>query len=59
MRVSAVKAFADGAEPAEAKALRGQYARVLADEEMIGWMATLKRKYPVEINLAALERKER
>ncbi len=67
VRVSAVKPFAagdgDGAGGAEqqssAKALRAQYARVLADEEMLGWMATLKRRYPVEINKAALESKER
>lgn len=63
VRVSAIKPFAAGAEgaaePAEAKALRAQYARLLADEEMIGWMATLKRKYPIAINKAALESKER
>jgi len=65
VRVSAVKPFvaaadgAGGAEQSPAKALKAQYARVLADEEMIGWMAALKRKYPVEINKAALESKER
>ena len=65
VRISAVKPFIAGAagagdaEQAAAKALQTQYARVLADEEMIGWMATLRRKYPVEIHKAVLESKER
>jgi hypothetical protein len=36
-----------------------QYARVVAEEEFAAWMATLKEKYPVTINKAALESKER
>lgn len=40
-------------------ALAQQYARLVAEEEFVAWMSTLKDKYPVEINKAALESKDR
>jgi hypothetical protein len=46
-------------EPPQAKALRAQYARMLADEELAAWIAALQAKYPVEINQAALEAREK
>jgi peptidyl-prolyl cis-trans isomerase D len=46
-------------ETPQAKALRAQYARTVAEEEMLGWLAGLRAKYPVEINQAALEKKDR
>jgi peptidyl-prolyl cis-trans isomerase D len=59
-RVSQVKPFVPGAtEPPQAKALRAQYARMLADEELAAWIAALQAKYPVEINQAALEAREK
>jgi len=42
-----------------AGALAQQYARLVAEEEFVAWMSTLKDKYPVEINKAALESKDR
>jgi hypothetical protein len=39
--------------------MRGEYARLVAEEEFASWVATLRAKYPVEINQAALESKER
>jgi len=41
------------------RALAQQYARFIAEEEFSAWMSTLKEKYPVEINKAALESKDR
>ena len=36
-----------------------QYTRLVAEEEFAAWMATVKERYPVTINKAALESKER
>jgi peptidyl-prolyl cis-trans isomerase D len=55
-RVAAVKPFvAGGEDKPQAQALRAQYARLLAEEELLAWIAALKDKYPVEINKAAIE----
>lgn len=58
-RISTVKPYdaATSGETPQAKALRAQYARTVAEEEMLGWLASLRARYPVEINQAALERK--
>jgi peptidyl-prolyl cis-trans isomerase D len=59
-RISHVKPYAaDSSETPQAKALRAQYARLVAEEELAAWVATLKTKYPVEINRAAFENKEK
>lgn len=42
---------------ARGQALRQHYAQVVAQEELVGWLAALKQRYPVTINSAALERK--
>lgn len=58
-RISQVKPYAvDAGDTPQARALRGEYARVVAAEELAGWIATLRAKYPVEVNAAALESKE-
>ncbi|MDO8930801.1 MAG: peptidylprolyl isomerase, partial [Rhodocyclaceae bacterium] len=59
-RISQVKPYVAGAEePPRAKALREQYRRIVAEEEFMGWLATLKQRFPVDINKAALEVKEK
>lgn len=59
-RVAKVKPFVAGTEEKpQAQALRAQYARLVAEEELLAWVAALKDKYPVEINKAAIEAKER
>jgi peptidyl-prolyl cis-trans isomerase D len=59
-RVSQVKPFAPGSgDTPQVKALRGQYARMVAEEELAAWISTLKAKYPVEIHQAALDNKEK
>ncbi len=59
-RVAKVKPFVAGTdEKPQAQALRAQYARLVAEEELLAWVAALKDKYPVEINKAAIEAKER
>lgn len=59
-KVSAVKPYVAGSEPApQAEALRERYARALAEEETLAWITALKAKYPVEINRAVLESKEK
>lgn len=59
-RISQVKRFAaEGGDTPQARAMRAEYARLMAEEEIAGWIATLRAKYPVEIDQAALESKER
>ena len=59
-RISLVKPYVPGAtDNPLAKALRGQYARVVAEEEMQAWVTSLRGKYVVQINQGALESKER
>ncbi|MBI4995900.1 MAG: SurA N-terminal domain-containing protein [Rhodocyclales bacterium] len=58
-RISQVKRFAvEAGDTPQARAMRGEYARLVAEEELAGWIATLRDKYPVEINQAALASKE-
>jgi peptidyl-prolyl cis-trans isomerase D len=61
-RVSQVKPYvpaAGGEEPPRAKALRQEYARIVGEEEFAAWLTTLRERFPVDINAAALEVKER
>lgn len=58
-RISQVKRYApEAGEAPQVRAMRGEYARLIAEEELAGWIAALRAKYPVEINQAALESKE-
>jgi peptidyl-prolyl cis-trans isomerase D len=58
-RISQVKRYAaEGGDTPQSRAMRGEYARLVAEEEFAGWIATLRTKYPIEINQAALESKE-
>jgi peptidyl-prolyl cis-trans isomerase D len=58
-RISQLKRHAvEGGDTPQARALRGEYARLVAEEELAGWISTLRAKYPVEINQAALESRE-
>lgn len=59
-RIDKVTAYDEKASP-EAKA-RGQalvqhYGEITAQEELVGWLAALRQRYPVTIDSAALERK--
>jgi peptidyl-prolyl cis-trans isomerase D len=58
-RIAKVKPFAEGDSTMapRAQALRQQYNQVTAQEELVGWLAALRQRYPVTINNAALERK--
>lgn len=42
---------------ARSQALRQQYDQVVAQEELVGWLAALRQRYPVKIKADALERK--
>ena len=60
-RVEKVKPF-DTAATAGESAMRGamlrqQYGKIVAEEEVAAWMATLKQRYPVVVNATMLERK--
>ena len=58
-RIAQVKPYAGGADDARAKKLRQDYARIIAEEEFSAWLASLRQKFPVEINKSALESKEK
>lgn len=59
-RIGQVKPFVAGAaDNAQTKDLREQYAHILAEEEFSAWLAALRLRYPVEVNQAVLESKER
>jgi peptidyl-prolyl cis-trans isomerase D len=58
-RITQARPFAAGSEAPQAAALRAEYARLVAEEEAMAWIATLKDKYPVKVNQAALETKDR
>lgn len=59
-RIVAVKGIGENpmADPM-GRTLAQQYTRLVAEEEFAAWMATLKEKYPVQINKATLESKDR
>jgi peptidyl-prolyl cis-trans isomerase D len=59
-RIDSVKPFdsAPGGDVASrSQALRQHYGQVIAQEDLMGWLAALRQRYPVTINTAALERK--
>lgn len=59
-RVDKVTPYDEKAGPdalARGQALRQHYGEVTAQEELVGWLAALRQRYPVTINSAALERK--
>lgn len=59
-RIDKVKAFdpaSEGEAAARARALRQQYGDLVAQEELLGWLAALREQYGVKINSALLERK--
>ncbi|MDK9702170.1 MAG: SurA N-terminal domain-containing protein [Sulfuritalea sp.] len=59
-RISSVKGVGElGKDDPLGRNLAQNYARFVAEEEFSAWMSTLKDKFPVEINKAALETKER
>ncbi len=59
-RISSVKGAGEiGKDDPLGRALAQKYARFVAEEEFAAWMSTLKEKFPVEINKAVLESKER
>lgn len=59
-RIEKVKPYATEANASAGQLdqmLRQQYAQMTAQEEMAGWLAVLRQRYPVTINTAMLERK--
>lgn len=59
-RIDKIKDYdgsANNETQARVSALRQHYGQVVAQEEMLGWLAALRQRYPVNINSAALERK--
>ncbi|HEY3433403.1 MAG TPA: SurA N-terminal domain-containing protein [Rhodocyclaceae bacterium] len=55
-RIEKVKAAStDGKEDEKAAFLRQQYSRIVAQEEMTAWLATLRQRYGVELNSKFLE----
>jgi peptidyl-prolyl cis-trans isomerase D len=58
-RISKAASYDAAAEDAASRgqALRQQYGEVVAQEELIGWLAALRQRYEVKVNTAALERK--
>jgi peptidyl-prolyl cis-trans isomerase D len=41
----------------QSSALRQQYEQVVTQQEVLGWLSSLRERYPVKINAAALEKK--
>jgi len=56
-RIDAIKPFAAGNNDPAMQAVEERYRQVIAEEEVAAWMATLKDKFPVEINKPALEKR--
>ncbi|HQR03208.1 MAG: SurA N-terminal domain-containing protein [Proteobacteria bacterium] len=56
-RISLIKPWDGKEDDPRAKMLRQQYERVTAGEEVAAWLATLRQRYPVEINTKALAEK--
>lgn len=58
-RLSAIKPYlAEGEQAALAQALGQRYERIVAEEEFLAWLETLRQRYPVKIRSGAIERKE-
>jgi peptidyl-prolyl cis-trans isomerase D len=56
-RITKVKPF-NGVDTPQTRVMREDYARRIAGEDLAAWIATLREKYPVKINQAALESKD-
>ncbi len=56
-RINAVKTIAAGKDDTATRELLERYGQAVAEEEMAAWMATLRDRFPVEINKAALEKR--
>jgi peptidyl-prolyl cis-trans isomerase D len=58
-RIDKVNPYAEVGDAAVQRGLplRQHYAQVVAQEELLGWLAALRQRYEVKINAAALERK--
>jgi peptidyl-prolyl cis-trans isomerase D len=57
-RIGQVLPPAPDSNTEQARKLRGEYARIAAEEDFAAWLAALRQQYPVEIKTAVLERKE-
>ena len=58
-RIAQVKPYVTaGTDNERARALRQQYARIVAEEEFSAWLAALRSQYSVTINKAVFERKD-
>jgi peptidyl-prolyl cis-trans isomerase D len=58
-RISSVKAGDAARGDPRVRELAQQYARIVAEEEFAAWLSSLKENYPVKINKAVLETKDR
>lgn len=58
-RVSSVTAGDAARDNPHVRELAQQYARIVAEEEFAAWLSSLKENYPVKINKAGLETKDR
>jgi len=60
-RIEKIKPFEptaiEGEAAGRAMTLRQQYQQVIAQEEVMSWIDTLRERYPVKVNAAALEKK--
>jgi len=57
-KVSPYDAQAGGDVAVRGEALRQHYAQVVAQEELSGWLASLRQTFPVKINNALLQRRD-
>lgn len=58
-RINQVKAQSAPAAEGQLAAMRNQYDRVVAGEEVGAWLAEVRKRFPVEINEKLLEARER
>lgn len=56
-RIDKVKSFDGVAAGQSAVALRQKYGQEVAQAEVVGWLTSLRQRFPVKVNSAALERK--
>lgn len=56
-RIDAVKPLVENQADPMAQAIEERYRQVIAEEEALAWMATLKDKFAVKVNETALEKR--
>jgi peptidyl-prolyl cis-trans isomerase D len=57
-RLDSIKSLdGDGQQEAMTRAMGERYRQVIAEEEAVAWLTTLKDKFPVKVNEAALEKR--